>query len=271
MNPGLWRKAARETWLATVICGVGVMIFLGLLTILLPLVFDEFAAQWLRSPIGRLMVSALLGGSGEQNLGVRSLQAIAWVQPIFLLTMTAHAIAICTRVPSGEIDRGTIDVFLALPISRGQIARAEFVVFALSSLAVILCAVTGVFAGSRFVAPGHRPPYAPFFPICLNLYLLHLNVGGMAFFFSCLTERRQRAMGATFAVFLISFLISFVVQLWPPADGIAFLSVLTYYRPLPLFLGGAWPVADYAFLVVFGAIAWLAGMWLFGRRQIATI
>jgi len=112
-------KASRELAADHVLLG---LIGLGRLKAILAYVCRNFSGQLatnvMRVEFVRNIIKAMLGtdlGRRDRSdnlrldsLGASGLLAIVW----------RHAIVCCTRVPAGEVDRGTIDVLLGLPISR---------------------------------------------------------------------------------------------------------------------------------------------------------
>ncbi len=95
--------------------------------------------------------------------------------------------------------------------------------------------------------------------IVVNLYLLYLAVGAVAWFCSSWMERRGRAVGLSFALVLSSFLINFLAQFWPAARPIAWLSLLQYHQPALAVRENAWPIGNFLVLGAVAFVAWIAG------------
>ncbi|MFQ5591729.1 MAG: ABC transporter permease subunit [Phycisphaerae bacterium] len=271
MNRGLLIKSIREALPSTVLFGVAAAAFEALLAYLIPIFYTELADQWLRLGIVENIFKGLLGADAGGPLGAGVMASIAWVHPIMLTLIWAHVIINCTRLPAEEVDRGTIDLLLALPVSRTGIYLCESVVWLGAGLGVIAMALVGSLVGSRFAAPDLRAELAPRLVVVVNLYCLYVSVGGVTCVVSALSNRRGRAIGAVFAVVLVSFLINFIAQFWHPAKSIAFLSVLNYYKPLNILRGSSWPIADMGVLLAVGAVLWFVGLLIFARRDICTV
>ena len=107
----------------------------------------------------------------------------------------------------------------------------------------------------------------------MNLYCLYAAVGGLALLISALSDRRGRAVATVFGILLGSFLLNFLAQFWEPAETLALLSFLHYYKPLPMVQAGGsgLPLGDMAVLMGFGVVAWVAGGIWFARRDICTV
>jgi ABC-type transport system involved in multi-copper enzyme maturation permease subunit len=271
MNRGLLAKSIREATLVTVMLSAALMLIEGILSFVLPTVMQDFSATLLQLPFFRTIIQALLGADVGDQLVPQTFVAIAWVHPTVLALVWTQAIVFCTRVPAGEIDRGTIDMLLGLPVSRWQVYVAETVVFLGSGLVMLLAALIGYRLGIMSVAPDQRPSFGTVLVIVVNLYCMFAAVGGLAFMVSAIGYRRGRAIAVVFGILIFSFMLNFLVQFWPPARGLAFLGVLNYYQPLPTVRTGDWPLGDMIALLSFGAVFWTAGGLWFARRDICTV
>ena len=65
-------------------------------------------------PFVRKFLQALLGEDSARTINAQTVQSIIWVHPTVLALLWAQEIVFCTRLPAGEIDRGTIDVLAEL-------------------------------------------------------------------------------------------------------------------------------------------------------------
>jgi hypothetical protein len=52
---------------------------------------------------------------------------------------------------------------------------------------------------------------------------------------------------------------------------VAFLSLLEYYRPLPIVLRGEFPRGDALVLAGVALATWAAGLWRFARRDVPAV
>ena len=271
MNRGLLLKSFVDARAVTVLLATALLLVEAVLSYVLPTIMVDFSSQILQVPFIRTMISALLGADVGDALVPATFIAIAWVHPVVLAIVWTHAIVFCTRVPAGEIDRGTIDLLLSLPVSRWQVYVAETVVFLGTGLAVLVMGLLGHRLGILSVAPQDRPGLGLLLVIVANLYCLYMAVGGLAFLVSAVSNRRGRAIATVFGILLASFLLNFLAQFWSPARTVSFLSLLDYYQPLPLVRTGDLPVGDMVILLGFAAATWTAGGVWFARRDVCTV
>ena len=150
MMRGLLLKTWHEVWLMTLLFGLALMAIIALLTFVYPQFQEELLEVFDRLPFIRPMITAMLGSEVGDQLNAETLQAILWVHPIVLTLLWAHAIVFCTRVPAGEIDLGTIEVLLGLPVSRRQIYYSETLAFLAAGLVILLLGFLEPLPGRAF-------------------------------------------------------------------------------------------------------------------------
>lgn len=273
MNRGLLLKSAREAAVQTALLSVALLVIEAIFSYVLPTYLQEFSGQLLRIEFFQSMIRALLGTEIGDLIGPDAFFAIAWVHPVVLAIVWTQAIVFCTRVPAGEIDRGTIDVFFGLPVSRWRVYLVESGVFMATGVILLTMGLLGHRLGALAVTSSERPTTASLLIVVVNFYCLFLAVGGIAFLVSAVSDRRGRAVGTVFAILLASFLLNFLAQFWAPAQYLSFLSVLNYYQPLVVLRAGgdAWPIGDIAVLTITAVTLWTAGGIHFARRDLCTV
>jgi ABC-2 type transport system permease protein len=271
MNRGLILRAAREWWPMVLGLAIALMIVEGILGYVLPTFREQFAAQLMQVAFMQKLISAMLGVDVAGGaIGPELFTSVPWVHPVPLALVWACAIVGCTRVPAGEVDRGTIDVLLGLPVSRRQVFLSESAVGLASGVVLMACAGAGNMIGALGLAPEFRAAPGRLVIVLVNLLCLYLAVGGIAWLVSALSDRRGRAITAVFVIVLAFFLVNYLAQFWKPAERLAFLSILHYDRPLTIIRDGTWPVRDMLVLLAVAAVFWISGGLIFARRDLCT-
>ncbi len=176
MNRGLILKSLREAWVATLLLSLALMAISAILAYVLPTFADQFSTVFPQLEFAQRMLQALLGTDIGDQIGPGVFNSMAWVHPVVLAIIAAHATILSTRVPVGEIDRGTIDVLLGLPVSRWGVYRCELVVFLASGLVVIGMGLAGNQLGALLLEP--KPPSAmqPLLVVVINLFCLYFAI-----------------------------------------------------------------------------------------------
>ena len=267
---GVLLKILRETWLGTLLFAFGLFLVEILLNLVLPEFLDQMEDMLARMPFMRDFIAAMLGVDIEGEITAQLMQAFVWVHPTVLTLLWAQETMFCTRYPAGEIDRGTVDVLLALPLSRRSVYLAETLMWLLSGVLMLTGGALGYAIGSQAMPVEYRPELDRVLLVLVNLFCLYFAVGGFAFLVSSMSERRGRAVFAVFATVLASFLLNFLAQFWTLAEPFSLLSVLNYYQPAAVLRSGSLASGDIAVLLISGAVFWIAGREITARRSITT-
>lgn len=271
MIRGLLEKTVREVWLATLLFAFALFGAMSLLTFVLPKVQEGIGDIFARLPFVKTIVAVLVGTEVSGEITAQLMQSILWVHPVVLAIIWAHAITFCTRVPAGEIDRGTIDLLLGLPVSRRAVYGSETIVWLVSGAGVLLVGACGHWTTAPAIPMAMRPPVRLVFYVLTNLYCVYLAVGGMAFLISALSDRRGPAIGIVFGLVLVSFLLNFLAPLWETAKHAAVVSVVHYYQPAEILRTAAFPWRNVAVLCGIALVSWFAGAIAFLRRDVCTL
>ncbi len=270
MNRGLINKTVRELWPTTLLIGLLVATFEGLIAVVLPRYESQMGLQMLEMPFVKRIIEGMLGSKMADQVGPEILWSIPWAHPVMLSLILAHAVICTTRLPAGEVDRGTIDIALGLPISRWQWIRTDTLLWIGSAMIVVALLITGNKVGSTIYGNERVLSLKETIIIYVNLLGVYLAVGGAGWLISSLSDRRGKAITIVFVLIVLSFLISYLEQFWEPAEYAAWFSVVSYNRPLFVLRDGAWPVRDLCVLYSAAVVLWGTAAWWFTRRDLCT-
>jgi ABC-type transport system involved in multi-copper enzyme maturation permease subunit len=270
MMRGLLSKSVREAWPGLLGFGAGLFGIVLLLRSVLPRIQEIVTQATGQLPIARTMFGALLGVNFGDEITAQMLHSIIWVHPVVLATVWGFEIWMCTRVPAGEIDRGTIDVLLGLPVSRRGVYLAETIAWLVGGVALLTIAAAAFTLGEQF-AGGHVVDRARVALVLANFFALYVAVGSIALLASASSNRRGRAIAIVLVVVLGSMLLNFLAAFWPAAERLSVFGVLRYYRPEEILRTGAAPLANIAILIAVGAVFWTLGAVVWSRRDVRTL
>ncbi len=270
MNRGVLLKTIREAWLVTAILAVAIGAAEGLIAYALPTLFSEYSEQILQLKFFQRIIAGLLGTDLGGSLTEDMVRLFAWVHPVVLALLWAQVIWSGTRLPAAEIDRGTIDMLLCLPVSRWSLYASDSFVTLASGGSMVGCALVGNSIANAFGKPAAQGVFDPTAAIAANFLCVYVAVAGLVYLISAMSDRRGRAIAAAVGFLLGSFLLSFLAQFWEPAKLADVLSLMHYYRPMQIASGGGWPTADMLMLAGAGLALWLAGAVVFVRRDLRT-
>jgi ABC-2 type transport system permease protein len=270
-NRAIWTRAVTECWV--------------LLASLCALLFAfAWVYVWLISKI-ELPVLAKFLISGLKDLerlsGVPFVEvatpegriALAFVDPLVHLGVTVWAIARGSDAVAGELERGTMEMLLAQPVSRISVYASKTVV-SIMGLALICIALwcgmaVGVFL---IVAETDRVWPALFIPPTMNVFGLGLAMAGITAFVSSFDRYRWRTIGIMGAFYAVAVVFKVIARMAPGWEPLGWLSVFWPFEPQRMVAasGDAWRlVVEYnAPLVVVGIIGYVAGAIVFCRRDL---
>ncbi len=268
---GLLEKIRIEVFWSVVWFSLGLGLDMGLLTALLPKVLGNIHEVFDKMPLVKPLIAALLGVDPGNQISSQLSQAFLWVHPTVLTLIWAHEVMYCSRMPAGEIDRGTADFFLCLPVTRKAIFLSETIGWVVSGGVMLTAGLLGHLIASAIVHAEMRLSLVSAVLVISNLAAVYLAIGSFVFLVSALSDRRGRAIGIVFSVLLVSFLLNFLAQFQDWAKAISWLSVMEYYRPAIVIQEGRFPVRDVVTLLTLSACFWTAALVVFQRRSICTV
>ncbi len=271
MMRGLISKSLRETRVTSLSFALAVAIVTGILTYVLPQLMTGLNEFVLQVPFIRSAVSAMTGIDISTGLTTTMMLSVMWTHPVVLALIWAHGIVVGTRFPAGEIDAGTVDVLLGWPVSRRSVYAAESMVWALSTVFVVLAGFGGYALATLSVPVDAKPEIARAAVAAVNLFALSFAAGAGAMAASSFVDRRGRAMAIAFAFVAGSFLLNFIGPYWAPADAIGWIGLMEYYRPALILRDGGFPARDVLVLLLAGGALWTIGLERTARRDITTV
>lgn len=268
MNLAILQKTTRQTATLAVLVIVGAAGFEALWTSAIAHLGPTLIELWSRLEFAQRLLKVLANIDLSDKVSLGALVSIGLAHPILLALTWGFIIALCTSVTVGEIDRGTADLLLTLPLSRTCIFVTNTVVWVVAAAAFSLAAWLGLAIGNATMSLPKPLNLVHLGIVSVNLLALNLAVGGMTTLISCLLRRRGNAVGIVIAILLVSFLINFLEALLPVFEHLRFLGFLNYYRPAVILRDGAWPIANLVVLMAIAVTTWTAGLLYFTRRDI---
>ena len=269
---GLLQKIWIEVRWQVLLLSLGLCIVMGLLTALLPKLLGNIDQMFGKIPMIKPLLTALLGVDPGDQITAQLSQAFLWIHPTVLALLWAQEVMFCSRLPAGEVDRGTADFLFCLPVSRWKLFWAETIGWLFSGGIMLASGYSGHMLSSLNVQPEMRLSTAHTLMVVANLGAVYLAVGCFSFLISSFSERRGRVIGIVFTVLVASYLLSVLAQFQDWAKNLSrWLSVMEYYRPAIIIQTGEFPWSDVVILVTAAASMWIASGIVFQRRSICTV
>ena len=225
----------------------------------------KFVSQF---PFLKNIFEVSLGIRVEGEVSINILLAVCFTHLVVVVLAWGTIIAIVTRVSVGEIERGTADLLLSLPVSRLTVVLSTSLVWILAAALLAFSALIGVWIGGLFFAGDEQIKLLRFVPAAVNLFALHLAVGGLCQLVSGIANRRGIAIGVVVGIALVSVTLNFIEPFIQPIQRFRFLGLLCYFRPVDIVRTAQWPIQHCLVLLGVAIACWTIGTIAFCRKDI---
>ena len=240
MNRALWKKTILESrWLLA-----GGSVFM-------------FAVQWLRVWIASFFsvqsmegilsfmpveVEGLLPVGYTQMATTAGRIAIGYDDPIVLLLVTVWAVARGSDTISGELNRGTMEMVLAQPVTRLGVLFSQGVWTLVGGAILCGAALLGTFVGLQTITLDQPADFRLFIPAALNLYAITVFLAGLSTMVSSLTNYRARTIGIVGGFYAVSMVLKIIGRAAKGWEELTYASFFTPFEPQALVgvRGRAW-------------------------------
>ncbi len=273
-NLGLVQRAIRETYASTIMLAGVLFTISGLLAYALPRVQAKFMSGRGIPPPIRAFRDAMLGTDSSLGSVGDIAFSIALSHPIVIALLAAHAIIVTTRILAAEVERGTVDVLLALPVTRIQLFVSETFAWILTALVVLGAVYAGSYFGSRYILPEYRPDFGNMLLVIANLALVYAVIGASGLLAGVTTDRRTRAVLFVVLMTVFSVLVNFLYTLDPSlafTKHLRVFSILEYYKPVSMLRTATFPWKDAAVLGGAALSLWSLAAIRITRRDVTTL
>ncbi len=269
-NSALFSKTLRDSATTIALAVLGIVAFVILLVPVMLNMGTELLEFVSKIEFIKKIFEATLGIKTEGKISINILFAVGFTHAVVLMLAWGTLIATTTRVLAGEIERGTADILLTLPVTRTEIYVSTTLAWLAAAAMLSLGPITGVWIGSQVFETGEVVQISRYMPPTVNFFAINVAVASLSCLFSCLTDRRAIAVGAVIGVVFVSVVLNFVEPFLDWVQHIRYVGLLNYYRPIDIVRTGQWPTGSLTVLATFACICWLIGLIIFNRRDIPT-
>jgi len=179
-----------------------------------------------------------------------------------------YPVIYATGVISGDLERGTLEMLLAQPVSRRRVLVEKFA--ALLLILLLLCIVGyASLVGATALWVQERASFLEYAYIFLNNYFLLLALAGISFFCATLLNEQRPALGLSIGVILVSFILNKGLSGAGIALWLARLTPFFYADATKILTTGQIHWGDNLVLAAVGTVFFALALIIFQRKDIA--
>ena len=267
-NFAIFRKTLAESIWSIVLCASGLVAFVVLFSWAMLNMGTEMLDFFSQFPfLAKIFASFGIDVSGTVSIG--TMFAVCFTHGVTFGLAWTVIISTATRVTAGEVERGTADMLLSLPVSRMEVYLSTSLVWMVAALLISICPLIGIGIATLVFETGDEVKLQSFVAPAANFFCLNMSVGGLATMFGSLLNRRGPAIGIVVALVFTSVILNFLEQFVIAIKQIGFLSLLYYFKPVELMRDGI-SVFHVVILLSIALVSWTIGIVVFSRKDIPT-
>ena len=189
-------------------------------------------------------------------------EELNFMWPLIVLVFVIMA---ASSFVAGEIDRGTVELWLSVPVARWRLLSAKQIalligIVVLAAITVALIAVAGRLANEPLATSGLLATGVVLSALCIA-------VGGYTSLFSSIFSSRGSAAGLAAGVTIGSYLLGILSGISKDFDWLKYLSITSAFHPQQALLNGAADAGEVSVLMAVGVVTALVSLAVFQRRD----
>ena len=210
----------------------------------------------------------LIGEQFFSHLTVDGAAAFGFNHPMILAIFVIVVISITTKHLTGEIEKGTMELMLSLPIKRTYFVFRLWFISALITLFLIAFALLGAYLGVYFFGEISQEFIYKISTIGLNLWFLIVLIMSFSLLISTFEREASKAVGKSSIVIIIFYFFDFLSTAWDPLAFTKTFNIFTYYQPQKLMFGDRHLIDNLPVLSILIILCLGISLWQFNRRDI---
>jgi len=261
------KRALKDRRFIILVYGLGAMVFLWIYIV----TYISFSKSMNFAELTKVMPEAMMKAFNiDLNTfntldGFLSTDPFAFLWPILMLFMV---ISSAGGSIAGEIEKGTMELLLSLPVSRLKIYFAKYFSNLIGLVVFIILSVLTAIPIAKLHGQSVSSPHI------LLMALLGLIFGlailGLGMFFSSLFNEKGKVYFATSGILIVMYVLNILASLKDSINDLKYASFFYYYNPAKALQYGE--IDKYAFLVFIGVavVFTVAGAIIFNKKDISS-
>lgn len=246
-------------------------IFIALVQFMLIDIFTNIDTKPFITSVFELMPEKFRILIGEQffsHLTVDGAAAFGFNHPIILAIFVIVIISIVTKHLTGEIEKGTMELMLSLPIKRTYFVFRLWFIAAIITFGLIISALLGAYLGDYFFGEISYKFIYKISNIGLNLWFLMVMIMSFSLMISTFEKETSKAVGKSAVVIIIFYFLDFLSTAWDPLSFTKTFNIFTYYQPQKLMFDDRHLIDNIPVLSILIILCLGISVWQFNRRDI---
>lgn len=198
--------------------------------------------------------------------------ALSYVDPVVIFTVAFWAFSRGSDAVSGPLDRGTLELTLAQPVSRTAWLAIHACVTTAGAAVLALCCWLGTAVGMTLVDLGTDASPGPYLFGAANLFCFTFCLAGVTTLISSCGRYRARTVGLVGGFFVVQLILKVVARMAPPMNWLLWLTIFGAYEPTAFFERheAAWRLSLFydGALLILGLATYLLAALIFRRRDL---
>jgi len=202
--------------------------------------------------------------------GLAGYLSLGFTHPLYLTLCASAIVGFAARSLTGEMERGTVQLALARPISRTQLYLSRTIGVVAISVVLAIVGPLGLIAGYRWAQPVGEFSFAHLVPMAIGSLALFLAIGGLALLGAAAASSAGRVLGWGLALFVLMYFVDYFAGIWGVLKPVEFLSLFDYYDPTTSLVVGSVDSRNLLVLGLVGLVGCIAGLAVFVNRDLPT-
>lgn len=209
---------------------------------------------------------ALFGGSGLNFGTLGGFLSIEYLSLIWVFIVGAAVITFAAGSLGGAVDDGTMELTLAQPVSRTQVALTRYIALVAYAGALNLVTVASLYLPG--LLHGVDVPLDAMALLFVTGWLVTMAVGGFAYAVSALSSGGGRAIGISLGVLIAMWLADVLGNLSDRFEWLVGFSLFHYWRPDLVIDDLTVSSEAWAVFGITAVLSFSLAMWAFRRRDV---
>jgi ABC-2 type transport system permease protein len=202
--------------------------------------------------------------------GLAGFLSISFTHPVYLAIASVAIVGFAARTLAGEMERGTIQLALARPISRPRVYLARVYGVVTIALLLSIAGPVGMLLGLWIARPEGDLTYSHFIDTGVTTFFFFWAIGGLSLLGSAAANTSSRCVAWGTIGLVVSYFIDYFAQLWDVLEPLEPFSILHYFNPSQALVHGVLYASDLTTLGLTGLAGALAGLVIFSRRDLPS-